>query len=82
MRNGLLHFRQTAGKEELLVHLLRQRQKGLWKVFFKYDTHSCRLFTHACPFIYCMVPHRELSNVLWTVNFLNVVLRPSSTLAY
>lgn len=63
-------------------HLLCQRQKGLWKVFFKCDTHCCRLFTHACAFIYRAVPHHELSNVLWTVNFPNAVLRPSSTLTY
>lgn len=33
-------------------------------------------------FIYRTVPHNELSNVLWTVNFPNAVLCPSSTLAY
>lgn len=79
MRNGHLYFRQVAGRV-IGAHLLCQRQKGLWKVFFKCDTHCCRLFTHACAFIYRMVPHHELSNVLWTVNFPNAVLRPSSTL--
>lgn len=62
--------------------MLCQRQEGLWKVFFKCDTHWCRLFTHACAFIYRTVPHHELSNVLWTVNFPNAYLRPSSTLTY
>lgn len=64
------------------ANLLCQRQKGLWKVFFKCDIHCCGLFTHACAFIYRMVPHHELSNVLWTVNFPNAVPCPSSTLAY
>lgn len=80
MRNRHLYFRHVAGRGVIGTHLLCQRQKGIWKVFFKCDTHCCTLFTHACAFIYCMVPHHELSNVLWTVNFPNAVLRPSFTL--
>lgn len=62
------------------VHFLCQRQEGLWKVFFKYDAHCCRLFTLACAFIYCMVSHHKLPNVLWAINFSNALLRPFVTL--
>lgn len=61
---------------------LSKAKKGLWKVFSECDIHYCRLFTHACAFIYRTVPHRELSNVLRTVNFPNAAPRPSSPLAH
>lgn len=81
VRSGYLYF-QTDSRQGGVIgaHLLCQSQEGLWKVFFKCDTHCCRLFTLTCAFIYRVVPHHELSNVLWTVNFPNAVLRPSCTL--
>lgn len=83
VRSGYLYFKTCSRQGGVIgAHLLCQSQEGLWKVFFKCDTHCCRLFTRACAFIYRVVPHHELSNVLWTVNFPNAVLRPSCTLNY
>lgn len=78
-------FRQVAGEEELLMPALAlsKAKKGpLWRSFSSVTLIAADCLPTLFPFIYRMVPHNELSNVLWTVNFPNAVLCPSSTLAY
>lgn len=71
-------FRQVAGEEELpMPALVCQRQKK--RTFGRSFSSVTLIAAVVCLpklslFIYRTVPHNELSNVLWTVNFPNAVV--------